>query len=120
MTAPFQKTALATGAFRGIGRATAVALARNGFRVIIHHGRSAKEAETAAGEIRSFGGAAETVGADPASPDGVNDLARRVRELAKGRLDGLICNAGISLAAPFETHTVEAFDNLFATNVRSH
>ena len=110
--------ALVTGASRGIGRATAIALAKNGARVIIHYGRSAREAETAAQEIRFLGGEADIVGADLSTHDGVMVLAKQVQELAKGRLDSLICNAGISLAAPFETHTVEAFDNLFATNVR--
>jgi 3-oxoacyl-[acyl-carrier protein] reductase len=119
MKTTIKKIALVTGASRGIGRATAVSLANNGFRVIVHYGRSAKEAEAVAAEIRSAGGEAEIVGADLSAQAGVTGLAGQVRELAKGRLDALICNAGAGMAAPFEDHTVEAFDQLFATNVRS-
>ena len=119
MNAADKKTALVTGASRGIGRATALVLAKSGFRVIVHYGRSAKEAEAVAEEIRSSGGEAETVGADLSAPNGGVDLARKVRGLVKERLDALISNAGVSLAARFEDHTAEAFDNLFATNVRS-
>lgn len=111
--------ALVTGASRGIGRAVAIALAKNGVRVIIHYGRSAREAETAAEEIRLLGGEADIVRADLSSLEGVAVLARQVEELTGGHLDTLICNAGVSLAVPFEAHTAEAFDNLFATNVRS-
>ena len=46
MTTLQNKTALVTGASRGIGRATALALARAGARVVVHYGRSAQEAES--------------------------------------------------------------------------
>ena len=114
-----KKTALVAGASRGIGRATAVTLAKNGARTIVHYGRSAPEAEAVAAEIRFFGGEADIVAADLSTPAGVNDLARQAQELAGGRLDALVCNAGMGMAAPFEEHTVEGFDKLFATNVRS-
>jgi NAD(P)-dependent dehydrogenase (short-subunit alcohol dehydrogenase family) len=113
------RVALVTGASRGIGRATALALANAGTRVIIHYGRSASDADSLRKQIQAAGGLAETVAADVASPDGVAKLAEQVRQLAGDRLDILVANAGISKAASIEDHTVQDFDSLFATNVRA-
>ena len=119
MTHTETKTALVTGASRGIGRATALALARAGARVIIHYGRSALEANALCKDIETTGGQAYIVSADLASPEGATRLAERAREIAGDKLDILVANAGISKAAPIESHTVEEFDSLFATNVRA-
>jgi 3-oxoacyl-[acyl-carrier protein] reductase len=54
------KTALVTGASRGIGRATALALAGAGARVVIHYGKSASDAESVVASIRAHGGLAKT------------------------------------------------------------
>jgi NAD(P)-dependent dehydrogenase (short-subunit alcohol dehydrogenase family) len=53
MTTLQNKTALVTGASRGIGRATALALAKAGANVLVHYGRSAQEAESVVAEIRA-------------------------------------------------------------------
>src|SRR5882762_8108215 len=53
------------------------------------------------------------------TPDGATLLAKEVRSIFGERLDVLVSNAGISKAATIKDHTVEDFDNLFATNVRS-
>jgi 3-oxoacyl-[acyl-carrier protein] reductase len=53
------------------------------------------------------------------TPDGATLLAKEVRSIVGERLDVLVSNAGISKAATIKDHTVEDFDNLFATNVRS-
>jgi NAD(P)-dependent dehydrogenase (short-subunit alcohol dehydrogenase family) len=113
------KTALVTGASRGIGRATAQALANAGARVIVHYGRSAAEANALVTEIRAAGGKADALTADLASPDGAAILATQVRAIVGDHLDIFVSNAGISKAAAIEDHTIEDFDNLFATNVRS-
>ena len=84
MTTKSKKTALITGASRGIGRATAQALANAGIRVIIHYGRSGKEADSLLSEIRAGGGHADTVSADLASPDGVEKLSRQVHMVVAG------------------------------------
>jgi len=113
------KTALVTGASRGIGRATASALADAGARVLVHYGRSAQDAESLVAGIRSKGGRAQAIQADLGTSDGATLLAKEVRSIVGERLDVLVSNAGISKAATIKDHTVEDFDNLFATNVRS-
>ncbi|AGA25012.1 SDR family NAD(P)-dependent oxidoreductase [Singulisphaera acidiphila] len=120
MTDLVKKTALVTGASRGIGRATAEALAKMGAHVIVHYGHSAAEADALVADIRAAGGSADAAQADFSAPEGAAVLAKRVREIAGQRLDVLVSNAGVSKAATMEEHTVEDFDKLFATNVRSH
>jgi NAD(P)-dependent dehydrogenase (short-subunit alcohol dehydrogenase family) len=112
------KTALVTGASRGIGRATASALAETGAHVLVHYGRSAQEAESLVSEIQNKGGHANAIPADLGRPDGAALLAKQVRSIVGDRLDVLVLNAGISKAARIADYTVEDFDNLFATNVR--
>jgi NAD(P)-dependent dehydrogenase (short-subunit alcohol dehydrogenase family) len=112
------KTALVTGASRGIGRATAVALAEAGAHVLVHYGRSAHEAESLVTEIQTKGGRADAISVDLGTPDGASLLAKQVRSIVGDRLDVLVLNAGISKAARIADYTVEDFDNLFATNVR--
>jgi len=112
------KTALVTGASRGIGRATALALARAGAHVLVHYGRSRPEAESLVVEIRRKGGNADPISADLGTADGASLLAKQVRSIVGDRLDVVVLNAGISKAARIAGYTVEDFDSLFATNVR--
>ena len=58
------KTALVTGASRGIGRATASALAAGSARVLVHYARAVQEADAVVAAIRGDGGRAEALGAD--------------------------------------------------------
>ncbi|HEY1576469.1 MAG TPA: SDR family oxidoreductase [Terracidiphilus sp.] len=113
------KTALVTGASRGIGRATAAALARAGAHVLVHYGRSTREAESLVAEIKAEGGRADAISADLGTPEGAALLEKQVRSIIGDRLDVLVLNAGISKAARIADYTVEDFDNLFATNVRA-
>jgi 3-oxoacyl-[acyl-carrier protein] reductase len=113
------KTALVTGASRGIGRATALALAKEGAQVLIHYGSGAKEAEAVVAEIRKGEGRAQAIAADLAMPDGAHKLAKEVRSIIGDRLDILVANAGISKNATIEDTTVEDFDKLYAVNVRA-
>src|SRR6202008_3390012 len=112
------KTALVTGASRGIGRAPASAFANAGVPVLVHYGRSAQDAEYLVAAIRSKGGHADAIRADLGTPEGATLLAKEVRLIIGERLDVLVSNAGISKAATIKDHTVADFDNLFATNVR--
>jgi 3-oxoacyl-[acyl-carrier protein] reductase len=118
MTTLQNKTALVTGASRGIGRATAAALARAGAHVLVHYGRSTQEAASLVSEIQTKGGRATAISADLGTPDGASLLAKEVRSIVGDRLDVLVLNAGISKSALIADYTVEDFDSLFATNVR--
>ena len=70
------KTALVTGASRGIGRATASALAQAGAHVLVHYGRSAQEAQSLVSDIRAKGGRADVIQADLGTADGATLLAK--------------------------------------------
>src|SRR5580692_1637115 len=113
------KIALVTGASRGIGRASALALAKQGAEVLVHYSSGEKEAEAVVAEIRATGGKAQKVSADLRAADGPHTLAKQVREYVGERLDVLVANAGIAKAASIEDTTVEDFDNQFAVNVRA-
>ena len=113
------RTALITGASRGIGRASALALAALGARVLVHYSSGAKEAEAVVTEIRDSGGRADAVAADLSAADGAHKLAKQARALVGDRLDILIANAGTAKSATLEETTVADFDRLFAVNVRA-
>src|SRR5258705_5528834 len=93
------KTALVTGASRGIGRATAAALAAAGAHVLVHYGRSTQEAESLVAEIRTKSGHADAISADLGTPGGASLLAKPVRSIIGGPVDVLGLNAGISQSA---------------------
>lgn len=112
------KTALVTGASRGIGRATALALAAAGARVLVHYARAAQEADAVVALIRGNGGQAEALSADLSAPSGPETVAEQVRNLVGERLDILVLNAGVTKAAPLAAYTAPDIDTLFATNVR--
>jgi len=113
------KTALVTGASRGIGRATALALAEAGARVAAHYGSAEKDAQAVVAAIEERGGWARAIQADLEAPDGAARLAEKTRSIYGDRLDIFVSNAGISKLARFEDHTIQDFDRLFAVNVRS-
>jgi len=119
MTDLANKTALVTGASRGMGRAAALALAAAGARVIVHYGRGADEAKAVVDQIRSAGGRADALAADLSAADGAHTLAAQVRNLVGEQLDIIVANAGISKAATIEETTVEDLDKLYAVNVRA-
>jgi 3-oxoacyl-[acyl-carrier protein] reductase len=119
MTSLSGKTALVTGGSRGIGRATSIALARAGARLLVHYGSNEAAASAVVDEIRSFGGRADKVPADLRAADGPHVLVARARALIGERLDVLVANAGISKSATIEATTPQVFDDLFAVNVRA-
>lgn len=113
------KTALVTGASRGIGRAIALTLAQAGARVIVHYRVGVQNANSVVAEIRSAGRLAESVAADLAAPDGARALALAVRAIVGDQLDVLVSNAGVSKEVSLEETSVEDFDRLYAVNLRA-
>ena len=110
-------TALVTGATQGIGRATALALGRAGFRVGVC-ARTASRVEALVAELRAAGIAAAGAAADVGDPADVGRMvAHVVGEL--GEIDVLVNNAGVLIARPFEELTLEEWDATMATNLRS-
>jgi len=113
------KTALVTGASRGIGRAIVLTLGGRRAQVIVHYAREERLAEDVVAEIRNFGGRAEKLATDLSAKDGAHQLARKVREIIGERLDILVANAGISVTTDLQTTEVDEFDRLYAINVRA-
>ncbi|WP_028225543.1 SDR family NAD(P)-dependent oxidoreductase [Paraburkholderia ferrariae] len=113
------KTALVTGASRGIGRASALALAQAGAYVLVHYNSGAAAADEVVEAIRAAGGRADKVQADMSAADGPAILAARAREIVGERLDVVVANAGIAKELSIQDTTVADFDELFAVNVRA-
>lgn len=111
------QVAIVTGASRGIGRAIALRLARDGFAVVVNYaGNAAKAAETVEA-IEQQGGRAIAVQADVADPAGVAHLFGTAAE-ALGRIDVVVHSAGVMPMAPIAEGSLEAFDQVVATNLR--
>jgi NAD(P)-dependent dehydrogenase (short-subunit alcohol dehydrogenase family) len=106
-------TALVTGATSGIGRATAVQLARQGAEVLVH-GRDADRGEAVVKEIIAAGGKARFVAGDLSDLSGVQNVIGQA-----GDVDILVNNAGFSWFGPTADLSAETFDALFAANVRA-
>jgi 3-oxoacyl-[acyl-carrier protein] reductase len=97
------KIALVTGASRGMGRATALALATAGARVIVHYGRNADEANAVVAQIRTAHGRADAVPADLAAPDGPPRPS-----CLRARARGVACSAAVRNAGGSGQHPVDA------------
>jgi 3-oxoacyl-[acyl-carrier protein] reductase len=114
---PVDKGAIVTGASRGIGRAIALRLARDGARVVVGYASDAAAAQAVVGEIAEAGGSAWAVQADLRRVEGVRRLFAESLD-ALGRLDILVNNAADASFGPLVDVTEEEFDSLFALNVK--
>lgn len=107
---------LVTGGSRGIGRAVALRLARDGFAIALNYRSGQERAESAQAEILAAGGSAELL------PFDVADRAAAAEALAKdlaarGPYFGVVCNAGVNADAPFPAMKPEAWDRVLRTNL---
>jgi 3-oxoacyl-[acyl-carrier protein] reductase len=112
------RAALVTGGSRGIGAAIAVTLARSGADVAVTYARSAEQTQQVVDRIHAEGRRGLALKVDNRDAD---DVERAVHETvaAFGRLDVLVCNAGIFRAAPLDTFTLEDFDETMSVNLRA-
>jgi NAD(P)-dependent dehydrogenase (short-subunit alcohol dehydrogenase family) len=107
--------ALVTGASSGIGEASALALARRGYRVVVA-ARRAERLETLAKQITTEGGEALAVATDLADGAATSDLVARCLE-AFGRVDVLVNNAGFSPGAALEQVSRDELRHIFEVNL---
>ncbi|MBU8891717.1 MAG: SDR family oxidoreductase [Bacteroidales bacterium] len=109
------KVAIITGSSRGIGKAIAVELVRNGAFVVLN-GRNQKRLTQAENEINALGGKVLAVCCDVSIPTQAKNLVNKTIE-TYGKLDILINNAGVSMYGDFSDLKPEVFKTIFETNV---
>jgi NAD(P)-dependent dehydrogenase (short-subunit alcohol dehydrogenase family)/pimeloyl-ACP methyl ester carboxylesterase len=111
------KLALITGAGAGIGRATALELARKGARTVVIVDRDLPAAQHTAAAVKDIGADAAVYQADVGDETAMNKLAAQVNN-EHGVVDILVNNAGIGMAGRFLETTPEHWDNILSVNLR--
>ena len=114
------KVAVVTGASRGIGRACALRLARDGYITVVNYAHSEPEAAAVLDEIRAAGGDGMLCRADVSDPAQVAAMMRAVSK-AYGQIDVLVNNAGILFTqCTVESLSAERINRVLATNVTGY
>lgn len=112
-----EKVALVTGGSRGIGAATAIRLAEDGFNIVINYRKNHHAADKIAAQIKALGRKAIAIQADISNENDVELLFQAIDQQF-GRLDALVNNAGILFTqAKVIDITAERINKVFATNV---
>eukprot|EP01015_Nassula_variabilis_P029149 TRINITY_DN620_c0_g1_i5.p2 TRINITY_DN620_c0_g1~~TRINITY_DN620_c0_g1_i5.p2 ORF type:complete len:207 (-),score=45.50 TRINITY_DN620_c0_g1_i5:393-1013(-) len=117
------RVAIVTGAGRGIGRAVAIALAQRGAKVLVNDngssldgkGSSQQPADEVVKEIKSKGGIAQACYENAVEGDKVVEAALK----SFGNVDIVVCSSGIYFSKPLESTTLEEFDNMYNSDLRS-
>jgi 3-oxoacyl-[acyl-carrier protein] reductase len=117
MTSAEIKSAIVTGASRGIGSVVAKLLARDGFAIAVNYAGGARKAEEVVAEIKAAGGQAIAVQADVSNAADVEHLFKQTLD-TYGRIDVVVNNAGIMPLSPIAKGDVATFDRVIATNLR--
>ncbi|MFI6037007.1 SDR family oxidoreductase [Streptomyces sp. NPDC051315] len=112
------RTALVTGASRGIGRGIAERLGRDGARVAVHYGRNETAAKETVAAIEAAGGSAFAIGVELGLPGDAEALWEEFDRHADG-LDILVNNAGIGNTRPIAEIDEREYDRVFAVNVKA-
>ena len=123
MTIPTTRIVLITGGSRGLGRASALALAEPGTGVVITYRSQAAEADAVVAEIAAKGGSALALQLDTSVSAGFPAFVTALREAIKAKWDSetihaLVNNAGVGINMPFAETTEDAFDQMFAMHVK--
>ena len=113
------KVAIVTGSSRGIGKACALRLAKDGFTVVINYSHSESEAKNVLNEIESFGGSGMLYRADVSKLDEVKAMMRDVSK-TYGQIDVLVNNAGIVRDEYLLMLNPETLDKCFDLNVKGY
>lgn len=116
MTTNEQRVAIVTGASKGLGKAIALRLAKDGIAVVVNYASSREAADKVVSEIETKGGKAIAVQADVGSTDGAKTLFDAA-EQTFGRTDILVNNAGIMKLTPLADTDDATFEQHLATNV---
>lgn len=111
------KTVLITGSSRGIGRATAVTFAENGYNVAVNYNKSSEATENLCSGLKQFGVKAKAFQCDVADKSAVNEMVKQI-EADLGQITVLVNNAGIAEQALFSDITEEMWDRMFGVNVK--
>jgi 3-oxoacyl-[acyl-carrier protein] reductase len=117
MTHALTKSVIVTGASRGIGRAVAIRLAKDGFAVAVNYAGNANKAEEVVTEIKSNGGQAIAVQANVANAADVEHLFKETIDIFGG-INVVVNCAGIMPLSPIAEGDLELFDKVITTNLR--